>query len=132
MDWITDQIAIGNFLDAQALTAEVSAVLCLKEGCPCGERDDVDAIQVPLIDGMGNAEADIAEAVDFIREIVNRGDRILVHCHAGRSRSVVVVARYLMERQGITGDEALSMIAVKREIWVTPGLEQVLKTGRRI
>jgi len=34
MDWITENIAIGNFIDAENATKdEVDAILCLKPDC---------------------------------------------------------------------------------------------------
>ena len=38
MDWVTENIAIGNFVEAVDvnLSTEVEAVLCLKENC-CDE-----------------------------------------------------------------------------------------------
>ncbi len=39
MDWITEQIALGNYIDAQnAKGNEVDALLCCKPGC-CNEAD---------------------------------------------------------------------------------------------
>lgn len=126
MDWITNKIAIGNFRDAEDLPAEITAVLCLKDGCFCSNRTDVDALQVPLVDGAGNRPKDIAEAVEFIRDMIVGGGRILVHCHAGRSRSVVIVARHLMAESGMTAQEALTFISVRREICVSEGLRDTL------
>lgn len=36
-------------------------------------------------------------ALHFIEETSNRGEKVLVHCHAGRSRSVTVVMAYLIK-----------------------------------
>jgi len=130
MDWITDQLAIGNFLDAQSLPGGVDAVLCLREDC-CDGRTDIDALCVPLIDGPGNSPGDIEDALDLIREVVTAGQRILVHCHAGRSRSVVVVARYLMRNRGLTVQAALDLIASRREICLSPGIEDLLTLSAR-
>ena len=52
MDWITDQLAIGNFLDAQSLPEGVGTVLCLRQDC-CDGCTDVDALCLPLLDGPG-------------------------------------------------------------------------------
>ena len=125
MDWITDHIAIGHFLDAQSLPAGIDAVLCLREDC-CDGRTDVDALCLPLLDGSGNDQRDIEDALEFIREVVTAGQRILVHCHAGRSRSVVIVARYLMQTRGLTAQTALDLIASRREIDLSPGFEDLL------
>jgi hypothetical protein len=86
VDWITRQIAIGNFVDASAagVAEDVDAVLCLREGCPCELRDDVDALYLPLKDGPGNTKDDVRRALQFINVVVDAGDRILVHRVAGR------------------------------------------------
>ena len=127
MDWITDQIAIGNYLDAQAVSPELDAILCLKEHCCDERRTDLDILSLPLIDGAGNPAWKIEEAVDFIAGTVAAGGKILVHCHAGRSRSVVVVARYLMASRGMVAAAALALIAAKRDIYLSDGIDRLLR-----
>jgi protein-tyrosine phosphatase len=127
MDWITANIAIGNFVDAKNVTSsDVDAALCLKEEC-CVESDPRYCVMcVPLVDGPGNISSLLEEAIDFIDAIVTDGGRVLVHCHAGRSRSVCIVARYLMWKGGLTGKAALEMIESKRDIYLSPGIEELL------
>lgn len=126
MDWITEQIAVGNFLDAAVLSGEIDAVLCLKENCCDEGRLDVAVLCVPLVDGPGNDPRHVAEAVRFIADAVDADERILVHCHAGRSRSVAGVARYLVEQCGMTRHAALALIEEKREIYLSDGIEDLL------
>ena len=126
MDWITKQIAIGNYLDAQNIPSEVNAVLCLKRGCFCLRRTDVDAEYIPLNDGPGNKSQDLKDALAFIDDVVSSGEKILVHCHAGRSRSVIVVARYFMENKIMSRTEALAKIEAEREIYLSTGIESLL------
>ena len=132
MDWITSRIAIGNFIDAEsAIESELDAILCLKENC-CDEKDERFLVScVPLVDGAGNAKDMFDDAVDFIDDVVSDGERILVHCHAGRSRSVCIVARYLMTRKGMSRDRALSLISGKGEIYLSPGIEEILQVSGR-
>jgi len=127
VDWITSNIAIGNFVDAEAASeAEFDAILCLKEAC-CDEGDTrFCVLAIPLVDGAGNDRRLFDDAVEFIDDIVRSGEKILVHCHAGRSRSVCMVARYLMTRKGMSRDRALSAISEKREIFLSPGIEEIL------
>ena len=127
MDWITDQIAIGNFLDVDRLHYDIDAVLCLKPGCYCDDRTDVDVLCLPLIDGLGNNQKHVLDAVEYVTEIVASGDRILVHCHAGRSRSVCIVARYLMESMGMSRHDAINYIAGKREIYLSDGIDEIFE-----
>lgn len=130
MDWITSNIAIGNYLDAQEadLHAHVDAVLCLKENCCDERRTDVEVLCIPLIDGPGNRMSSIESALDFIDDIVSSGMKILVHCHAGRSRSVVIVMRFLMKTMSISRDDALKMIACKRDIYLSDGIDNIVNT----
>ena len=90
------------------------------------DRTDVDVLCVPLVDGPGNDRRWVRQAVAFIDDVVSAEDSVLVHCHAGRSRSVAVVARFLSESQGITRQSALALIAAKRDIYLTEGIEEVL------
>ncbi len=128
MDWITPNVAIGNYLDVDAST-DVDWILCLKPGC-CERRRDRDVECIPLVDGPGNTPERLRDAVAFIEDVVGAGERVLVHCHAGRSRSVVVVALYLMRERGITAEGALEYIAERREIFLSPGIEEAFSTWR--
>jgi protein-tyrosine phosphatase len=135
MDWITDGIAIGNYLDAQdrdLLRREsIASILGLTSALlnTTAAEMGVRAIEiVPLIDLPGNDARLFRRAVDTLARLHHEAKPVLIHCHAGRSRSVVVVAGYLMRSLGISADEALARIAAKRDIAVTTGLEQLLDT----
>jgi dual specificity MAP kinase phosphatase len=125
MDWITPQIAIGNFLDAQQVSDEVDSILCLEEECCDEGRTDIDVLAIPLIDGKGNVRRQIEEAVNYVQDMVAAGERILMHCHAGRSRSVSIVARYLMATEGLRSGAALAKIGSKRKIYLSPGIVEL-------
>ena len=129
MDWITDQIAIGNVNDAFTPDLAVDFILCLKPDC-CTDRSDIDAVCIPLVDGSGNNHVLLKQALAELNQAVTDGLKVLVHCHAGRSRSVSVVARYLIESRSITAEEALAIIQEKRKIYLSPGIEEIfnLKT----
>lgn len=131
MDWITDNIAIGNFQDARPGYAAVDAILCLKEDCICKNREDVDAFCVPLIDGSGNTRESIEEAIDVIAGLVSSGDKILVHCHAGRSRSVCIVAAYFVRHHNMTVKEALDFVGGKRWYSLSVGIEEIFQLTSR-
>ncbi len=127
MDWITDRIAIGNVADAGAVGPDdVDAILCLKPNCTCEDHDELDTLAVPLVDGAGNPADKILRALDYLASIVDDDDRILVHCHAGRSRSVAIVAAFLMRRSGLSRAAALSYISERRAIYLSPGIDEIL------
>ena len=127
MDWITEHIAVGSFIDAQhADPDDVDAILCLIADC-CDE-DDVrfDVLNLPLVDGPGNDSRRVHEALAFVHDAVSNGKRILVHCHAGRSRSVCIVVRYLMTYMGRPRQQAIAMVQAKHDIYLSPGIEEIL------
>ena len=126
MDWITDQIAIGDALDAVDHAPEFDSILCLLSDC-CGDRNDIDGYCVPLNDGPGNRREHVLAAIDFIAAQVENGLRVLVHCRAGRSRSVCIVAAYLMRHQGLSKRLAMSMISKKRQVCLSDGVEEIFK-----
>jgi protein-tyrosine phosphatase len=133
MTWITDTIAIGNYLEAQDVELRrqegIASILCL-DGAMDGQNAEilgVNAVEVfRLIDGPGNDRRTFRLAVEDLVRLAQQSPPVLVQCHAGRSRSVSVVAGYLMKTEGITAADALARVAAKREIAVAPALERML------
>ena len=99
--------------------------MCLKADCCDDDRVNLDIVNLPLIDGSGNDKRLFDDAVEFIHDIVSHGEKILVHCHAGRSRSVCILVRYFMIKHGMTQEHALSIIKSKRDIYLSPGIEEI-------
>jgi hypothetical protein len=133
MDWITDAVAIGNYLEARdsALLRQesIASVLCLDRSLQGQEPAELglkEIAVVPLEDGPGNDSRLFRRAVEALVRLAQEKRPVLVQCHAGRSRSAVVVAGYLMVSLGIEADEALARVAAKRAIAVTAGLERLL------
>jgi protein-tyrosine phosphatase len=65
-------------------------------------------------------------AVDDLRRLAASHGPVLVQCHAGRSRSAVVVAALLMQALGIGVGEAVARVTAKREVNITPALVDLL------
>jgi protein-tyrosine phosphatase len=133
LDWITDEVAIGNYLKAQdaALLKQqafrsvvnLDGTLSTKQA---GEFGLAEVVAYRLIDGAGNDPRVFRYAVDDLRRLARLHPPVLVQCHAGRSRSAVVVAAYLMRSRDLEPEEAIAAVAAKREINVTPALVELL------
>lgn len=133
MNWITDQVAIGNYLealDADLIRREsLAAVLCLDGSLHGKSPAEVGLIRIETVcleDAPGNDPRVYVRAVDTLQGLVSDSPPVLAQCHAGRSRSVVVVAGYLVKYSGMPTDEAIRRVAARREIAITPGLETLL------
>jgi hypothetical protein len=127
MTFITDTIAIGNFIDAEDRAireaAGIRSILCLNgllQGCKpsdCG----VEALTCfDLTDGSGNDPWIFDRAVRIVGHYALQHPKLLVHCHAGRSRSVMVVASHLVRQNAWDLRQALAYIHAKRPEIVLP------------
>ncbi|BFZ56149.1 tyrosine protein phosphatase yvh1 [Savitreella phatthalungensis] len=64
-------------------------------------------------------------AIAFIDEARGNG-AVLVHCHAGQSRSPAIVAAYLMRQRGLTRDNAIAQLHAVRDLEINENfLEQL-------
>lgn len=134
MNWITDNIAIGNYLDAQDAVLHraegIRSVLCL-DGKLRGiapETMELAALAVfDFKDGPGNDPGVFKRAVETVSRLSKSHPKLLVQCHAGRSRSVITVAAHLMRSHKWSASQAISFIGGKREIAITPGIERLLQ-----
>jgi protein-tyrosine phosphatase len=133
MDWITDQIAIGNYLECQdkdlLQQAGIHSVLSLDSSLTQERADDFGLARVVtavLIDGPGNDLRVFAGAVESLMYLVQTQPPVLVQCHAGRSRSVAIVAGYLVRMKDMDPDEAVREVVAKREANLAAALRDLL------
>lgn len=133
MNAITDEIYIGNYLDAQDLealeAAGIRAIIGLngeRYDLNYGEHGIVRTKVFDLIDGAGNDPSLFLQAVDTLRHYKNVAAPLFVHCHAGKSRSAIVVAVHFIRDEGMELAEAMDLIASRRDIRITPGMQEAL------
>jgi protein-tyrosine phosphatase len=139
MDWITDEIAIGNHLEAQNRhlleQGGIRSVLGLVRTLKGQEPAELGLARIEIVPLnlagllLGGSAKDLGlyrRAVQTLAELVQDAPPVLVHCQIGRSRSPVVVAGYLMKSLRIRPEEALLMVAARREIDVVPELIRLL------
>ncbi len=129
MTFITDTIAIGNCHDAEDLAVQeqagIRSILCLNgllsrfTAAECG----VEALtSYHFRDGSGNDPRLFERAVSLVGKYSQQHPKLLVHCHAGKSRSVMVVASHLVRQHGWDLPQALEFIRARRPEIMAPQL----------
>lgn len=111
---IIEHLYIANgstALDADVLKQyQIKAIInCTKDWPNQFENDNsmgIEYLRIP-IDDPDPALADYLDnALAWIKERIDAGKNVLVHCAAGRSRSCAVAMSYLCAALGISPDEA--------------------------
>ena len=94
----------------------ITHILNVAKGCKNHFEDEITYKNLQIFD---NCEEDITqifeEAFEFIERVRMEGGRVLVHCHAGISRSATIVTAYIMKTQGLSVDEALKIVKERRK-----------------
>ena len=138
MDWILEErLAIGTVVEARRVdvlrAGAFRSVLALIESTADEDElaqaglQEIEVESVPLIDGPGNDPDRLERARRILADLVENAAPVLVHCQAGRSRSVVVVAAYLAHARGLGADDALAFVTERREAAVQPALAELLR-----
>ena len=112
MDFILDNLAIGNYREALAPASDIKALLCVAR-----EHDIYDTkykyFKVPIVDMQPIPTEQLKDAIVWLRS--NIGDNnIMVFCNAGIGRSPSVVVAFLCCILGYSFGEAVEYVATRR------------------
>lgn len=116
MSRITSRIYVGAFYAAQNLAFRNSCDITHILNCTPDKHRDLDNFnitQISIDDGFEIPEEYVWQAINVIHNAVKNGGKILVHCHAGISRSSSLVCGYLAW-MGMSWDEAVEFVRSKR------------------
>ena len=58
----------------------------------------------------------LEQSADFIHENLKAGKRVYVHCRAGRGRSAMAVAAYLMKYRNLNAQQAMNFVKARRPV----------------
>lgn len=114
---ITDIIGIGDADDGRQLPPAVDATLNVAVDLDIPlTGGNAHRHKVGLLDGPGNDEFTLLSAVLMLHSLNRKYRRVLVHCQAGTSRSVMVVAAYVSIIGGMEFDRVLKDIMKVRGV----------------
>lgn len=101
-DWhLLQELGVKNVVNA---TRELSCYF---------EDQDMDYLKISVLDdGASSIRPYFDEFLAFIDK--HRGEKVLVHCYMGSSRSATLVLLYLVKYQGMTVDDGLQYLKDKR------------------
>ena len=107
-------IACASNLD-ELKSKNITHILCCGIGLKLFFPDKFKYHRIELCDNEAtNIRKFFDETNSFIDEAIKGGGNILVHCHAGISRSTSIIMAYLMKHQKMNFNKAFELIKEKR------------------
>jgi len=124
---IISKLYLGNFQAAKDpeffKDKKIKAVLNCTKDIPnhFASKKDIEYMRIPVDDSLRQTDIEkmhkfMPAIVEFIhKHIVLQGDNLLVHCYAGRQRSAISVAAFLVGKMGLSPADACKYIMDKRK-----------------
>ena len=116
---ITDLIFIGSNRHAANLATENPSCIKAVLNVATQQYEQADSIEykrVPVEDTGPVSLSDFKACIDFIQAHVDHGNKILIHCRAGRNRSAAIVIGFLLvTNQHMNWKESFKYVKSKRE-----------------
>lgn len=102
---VAPNLCIGGWSAARDFGSEFDVIVNVAKDAP-----DFGGYHFCLVDGPGNKQSEMDAAIACVEEQIRSGKRVLVHCVAGRSRSVTVTAAALSRTTGTPFNDILAAI----------------------
>lgn len=127
VDKIMDKLYLGNYQAAKDRdffkSKNIKAVLNCTRDIPnhFANNRDIEYMRIPVEDSLKEKDYQLMYEympciVEFIHKHINlQKHNILIHCWAGRQRSAIAVAAYLVSKHGMTPHEACKYVLSKRK-----------------
>lgn len=130
MNFILENLAIGNYQDALEPPSDINALLCVAQ-----ELDIYEATllyyKVPIVDMQPIPTDQLKESVEWIRSNIS-SHKIMVFCNAGVGRSPSVVIAYLCCVLGYSFGNAVEYVAIRKPYMSTlPNLIRSIEETRK-
>nr|XP_057927007.1 dual specificity protein phosphatase 26-like [Doryrhamphus excisus] len=118
--YIGDQHSAENQNDLfkHGITHILNAAHSERRGCPeIYQGLQITYMGIEAHDSCGfDMSVNFEAAANFIHRALNKGGKVLVHCHVGVSRSATLVLAYLMLKQKLTLVEAICAVKENRGV----------------
>jgi len=85
---------------------KITHIVNVTSGIPCHFEDEFDYFHMAVRERARAIGKHFDEAIHYIRQAIESGGRVLVHCRHGINRSASVVIAYLMETESLTYKES--------------------------
>jgi len=112
MDWILNNLAIGNFEESQNPPEGVEALISVAEEREI-IRTEFTSYHVPIVDMQPIPTEQLNEAIQWIDGTIDENS-IMVFCNAGVGRSPSTVIAYLAVYHNMQFGEAVEFVARKK------------------
>ena len=121
MNKITEKLYLGNIKAASDLkslkSSNITHVLQVAAGIKPFFPNDLNYKIINILDNQNQSIIrHFPGAIAFIKNAIENGGGILVHCYAGVSRSAACVIAYLMQEKDLSFDDAFTFASKRRPI----------------
>lgn len=120
LSWITDQIAVSgafrkidvSFLREQGIRAIVDVRAEYMDDVSLLKEYGIDYLHIEVVDRYYPDISELKLVFDFVNPILDKGDKILIHCQNGCGRSPCVAIAVLAQR-GMQLEDAVFLLERK-------------------
>lgn len=134
MSEVYNRLFVGGYVQAAKLARnnpqDIRAVLDVSTEPPYDEAKDIVYAHIPFDDGGAIPEQKFWACMKFLYDHYSKGEKCMVHCAAGMSRSVTIATSFLCYAHIMSFEDALRYVKMRRPI-ANPHRD-VLNSARRL